>query len=137
MVTSSLRSMPQTKTSQFNFSMMSITRSPSRPNSGRSLNFKSSARPLANVSICMAEGKRRSFAISLAVASSGLIIIEIPSCSLIKLISLLYMELRTLAMVWHCPAFRAMRQQRRFSSSEAVTAIKRSASSTPASNWTL
>ena len=40
-------------------------------------------------------------------------------------------------MVSQCPVFFAIRQQRRFSSSSPVTAIKRSALSTPASCWIL
>ena len=37
------------------------------------------------------------------------------------------------AIVWQCPVFCAIRQQRRFNSSEAVTAIRISAVGTPAS----
>ena len=131
--TSSPRSTPLISTSQRSWLSTSITDSPSRRNSGRILNFRSSTLPLAKRSILIADGKRRILEISPAAAISGLMIMEIPSCSLIKLISLLYTGFLTLAIVWQRPAFLAIRQHRRFISSEPVTAIRMSAVSIPAS----
>ena len=109
----------------------------SSPNSGVTLNFKSSTRPRAKVSILIAIGKRSKREISCAAASSGLMIMVTPRRCLIKPISSLYMGLRTRAMVLQCPVFCAIKQQRRFNSSEAVTAISISAVSIPASIKTL
>ena len=131
--TSPSRSTAQIRISVFRRLTTSMMDFPPNPIDGFSRNRSSSTRPLAKVSILMAEGNFKSFKISLAAVSSGLIIMEIPNCSLIKRISWLYMGLRTLAMVWQCPDFFAIRQQRRFSSSAPVTAINKSAVSTPAS----
>ena len=81
----------------------------------------------------MADGNCKACATSPAAASSGLITIASPSSSLIKSSSVLYSGLRTLAIVWQFPAFFAIRQHSRLSSSEPVTAISRSADSIPAS----
>ena len=56
--------------------------------SGRTLNLSISTRPLAKVSILIAEGKRSRREISCAAASSGLMIMVTPRRFLIKLISL-------------------------------------------------
>ena len=53
------------------------------------LEFQKFRPAFANVSILIAEGKRRIREISVAAASSGLIIMESPMLSLIKSISLL------------------------------------------------
>ena len=87
--TSSPRSTPPIRTSQRNWLSISMTESPSSLNSGFTLNFRSSTFPLANGSILIADGKRRILEISVAAAYSGLIIMEIPSCCLIKVSSLL------------------------------------------------
>ena len=133
MDTLSRLSIAQTRISLRKASEIWETLIPSSLNSGRTLNLRSSTRPRAKVSILIADGKRRSREISWAAASSGLMIMVTPRRSLMKPISFSYMGLRTRAIVWQWLAFCAIRQQRRFSSSEAVTAIRISAVSTPAS----
>ena len=135
--TSSPRSTPQIKTLQRSLSTISITDIPLSRNSGSSLNFNSSTLPFAKVSSSMAEGKRSKREISIAEASSGLIIIVIPRLFRMKFRSLLYKGFRTLAMVWHLLTFFAITQHKRFNSSDPVTAMSKCASSIPASDKTL
>ena len=87
--TSESRSTAQISTSVFNRPISSIMVFPSKPISGFTRKCRSSTRPLAKVSILMADGNFKTFKISLAVVSSGLMIMEIPSCSLMNRISLL------------------------------------------------
>ncbi len=76
-------------------------------------------------------------AASLAVSSSGLIIMASPSFPRRYSTSALYSGVRTLAMAAQLPTWVAIVQHKRFSSSELVTAIIKSASSMPASLRTL
>ena len=102
--------------------------------SGGSWNFSISTRPPANVSVLMADGVRSVRAISAAQFSSGLTDRLRPRSSEMRFSSSSYSGLRTRAIVCRAPSFFATRQQSRFSSSDAVTAISRSALSTPASS---
>ena len=133
MNTSSSRSTILTRTSLLYFAETFFNAWSQRTEFSSIRYFTSSIFPFAKVSILMAEGNFNTRAISIAAASSGLMTMESPISSLIKLISLLYTGLRTLAMVWHPPAFFAIKQHKRFSSSELVTAINKSACSMPAS----
>ena len=106
-----------------------------RPHKGELLpilKWSNSTRPFAKVSTRIAEGNWKTFAISFAAVSSGLMIMLNPNSFWRKSFSSLYIGLRMRAMVWQWPLFLAMTQQRRFSSSEPVTAISRSAVSIPA-----
>ena len=90
--------------------------------------------PSANISILLKAGYCRSLKISLAAASSGLMILEIPSFFRRKRVSFRYRGFRTLAMVFTLSeVLFTIRQARRFSSSEGLTAMKMSALSRPAS----
>ena len=95
--------------------------------------FKSSTCPLANVSVLIADGMRSVRAISVAHRSSGFTERLSPRSSEMSESSPLYSGFRTRAIVCRAPIFFATRQQRRFSSSDIVTAMRRSAESTPAS----
>ena len=101
--------------------------------SAGSWNLSSSTLPPKKVSVLMAEGVRSVRAISVAQMSSGLTDRLSPRSSEMSESSPAYSGLRTRAMVCRAPIFFATRQHRRFSSSCAVTAMTRSASSTPAS----
>ena len=61
--------------------MISMTVFPPNPISGFKRKRRSSTRPFATVSILMADGNFKSFKISLAAVSSGLMIMESPSFS--------------------------------------------------------
>ena len=127
------RSTVQIRISDFNLVTTSLTFMPTRLEPSGSLNVSSSTRPFPKVSIFIAEGKRKTLAISSAAANSGLIIISSPSSSFRYGMSALYSGLVTRAITRHLPVFLAIIQQSRLSSSESVTAISKSAESIPAS----
>ena len=97
------------------------------------LKWSNSTRPLAKESTRMAEGNWNTLAISFAAVSSGLMIMLKPNSRWRSSISSLYIGFRIRAIVWQCPRFLAMTQQSRFSSSDPVTAMRRSAVAIPAS----
>ena len=86
----------------------------------------SSILPRAKSSTREADGKRRMRAISSAAAFSGLMNMERPRSFFNSKRWSAYSGLRMRAMVCLAPSLYAERQARRFSSSEPVTAIKRS-----------
>ena len=112
-------------------------RSPHSGDSGARVNSTISARPFAKDSTFAAEGKRSMREISAAAACSGLSTSERPSSSLRNTICRKYSIVRTRATVFFTPSFLPVRQQSMFTESSLVTAMSRSASSTPASVRTL
>ena len=126
MTSRSPRSTAQISTLARNFPM-SFSAMPSSGEPAVTPVLRISTCPLAKVSILMAEGNRRTRAISVAQASSGLMAMLSPRSSLMRFSSSTYMGLRTRAMVCRAPSFLPMRQHSRFSSSAPVQAMTRSA----------